>query len=72
MKSNARSKLLVDPTFQLSFLKYTSCLALIVISLAYAANRYFFWKFAAKGRELGLPETHVFFEFLGEQSRIMG
>lgn len=72
MKSNARSKLLVEPAFQLSFLRYTSGLGLIVIALAYGANRYFFWKFAAKGREIGLPEAHVFFEFLSEQSRIMG
>ncbi len=72
MKSNARSKLLVEPAFQLSFLRYTSALGLAILALAYGANRYFFWKFAAKGRELGLPEGHVFFEFLTEQSRIMG
>ena len=33
----------------------------------FAANRYFFWKFAQKGRSMGFDENHIFFKFLNEQ-----
>jgi hypothetical protein len=71
MNPNQRSRLLVDPPFQLSFLKYTGGLALAVVGLSYGAHRYFFYKFATRGREIGLPADHIFYQFLAEQSRIM-
>jgi nitrogen fixation/metabolism regulation signal transduction histidine kinase len=42
-----------------------------VIAVFYGANWYFFEKFWEQGVALGLPQDHVFFEFLRDQRREM-
>jgi len=66
-----RTVFLTNPRFQLSFLGYTLGMAFVIIAVFYAANMYFFLKFIAKGKELGLPPTHVFFKFIREQQHTM-
>jgi hypothetical protein len=60
-----------NPRFQLSFLSYVLAMVFTVIAIFYASNMYFFFKFAAKGKEIGLPPQHVFFKFLHEQQHSM-
>ena len=65
--ANQRSKILIYPRFQLNFLAHMVGGALITLGIFFAGNRYFFWKFMQKGRELGLPDGHVFYQFLNAQ-----
>ena len=62
-----RKKLLIDPHFQLRFLGYSISTALLVTVVFFTANRIFFWMFAQKGRDLGLPQDHIFFRFIEQQ-----
>ena len=71
MKIMKRSNILIDPRFQLNFLSYTIGLAFVSTAIFYGANQYFFWKFAQRGQEIGLPRGHIFFEFLAEQQSSM-
>src|SRR5271154_535364 len=66
-----RTIFLTNPRFQLSFLGYTMGMAFVIIAVFYAANMYFFLKFIDKGKEIGLPPTHIFFKFLKEQQHTM-
>jgi len=66
-----RTIFLTNPRFQLSFLGYTLGMAFVIIAVFYAANMYFFLKFIDKGKEIGLPPTHIFFRFLKEQQHTM-
>ncbi|MEW6056164.1 MAG: hypothetical protein AB1540_06080 [Bdellovibrionota bacterium] len=69
--SENRKVLLINPRFQLSFIGYMVAMALLMIAIFYAANIYFFWEFVKKGKDLGLPPDHVFFQFLAEQRGTM-
>jgi hypothetical protein len=62
-----RTNFLINPRFQLSFLAYTMGVSVLTIGFFYAADAYFFWKFQQLGQGLGLPNNHVFFQFLDEQ-----
>jgi len=66
-----RRVLLINPKFQISFLAYTCGIAFAILGIFFTANRYFFWKFAQRGKQIGLPPEHVFFRFLTEQQTMM-
>src|ERR1700722_13141193 len=66
-----RKYLLINPQFQLSFLGYTIGMALVIVAVFYFSNMYFFWRFAEKGKEIGLEPDHIFFKFLKEQHQTM-
>ena len=68
---NRRKYLMINPQFQLSFLGYTVGMAAVIIAVFYFSNMYFFWRFAKKGREIGLEPDHIFFKFLKEQNQTM-
>jgi hypothetical protein len=68
---NRRKKLLIEPRFQIGFLAHTISGAFMSSAIFYAANRYFFWRFADYGRQAGLPANHVFFRFLQTQQNHM-
>jgi predicted membrane-bound mannosyltransferase len=68
---NQRKTLLINPEFQINFLSYTIGMAAVIIAIFYGANVYFFWRFAQKGREAGLPPDHIFFKFIAQQARTM-
>lgn len=66
-----RKQFLINPKFQLSFIRYTLLLVVIVLATFYGANLYLFRLFAEKGENLGLPPGHVFFAFIQEQQSTM-
>lgn len=70
-KVNRRKKLLINPGFQLSFLKNLMILNIAVCGIFYAAHSYFFWHGRELGRSIPLPSKHVYFLFLNEQQRTM-
>jgi hypothetical protein len=71
LRAKNRTTFLTNPKFQLSFLGYTMGMAFVIIAVFYVSNVYFFMKFIAKGKEIGLPSGHVFFKFLREQQHTM-
>lgn len=62
---------LINPDFQISFIKYTLALLILIVGVFYSAISVLFWTFAEKGRKLGLQPGHVFFSFLREQRDTM-
>jgi hypothetical protein len=67
-----RKRLLIIPQFQLSFLRYTVGLTLLVSGIYYGAIKFFFWRFRAVAEGMKIPSDHVFFRFLAEQEYTMG
>lgn len=68
---NQRKRLFINPYFQSRFLAYTMGIGVGLIAIFYAANSYFFWKFIRQGKDLGLPQDHIFFRFISEQQFAM-
>ena len=66
-----RKKLLINPDFQVNFLKNILFLNIGVCGFFYLAHAYFFWQGRELGRSIQLPADHVFFKFLAEQQRSM-
>jgi hypothetical protein len=67
LRQDGRKNFLINPRFQLKFLAYTIGVAIFAIAAFYASDAYFFYKFRELGKGLGLPDDHVFFEFLAER-----
>ncbi len=66
-----RKKLLINPRFQLSFLKYVLGIAGVTLAIFYAAKVYFFYQTREYITSMGIPPEHMIFDFLGSQSRVM-
>ncbi len=62
-----RKQYIINPKFQFTLIGYVALLALFIMAVLYGANYYFFWHFADLGRELDLPNEHIYFVFLNEQ-----
>lgn len=69
--SNRRKKLLINPDFQVKFLKNLLFLNVAVCGVFYMAHAYFFWQGRELGKSINLPPEHVFFRFIDEQQRSM-
>jgi len=70
-QKNNRKVFLINPKFQISYIKHTVNIMVLVVSVFYASNLYHFWQFKQKGLAAGLPQDHIFFSFLNEQQRSM-
>ncbi|MEZ4815587.1 MAG: hypothetical protein R3A80_10340 [Bdellovibrionota bacterium] len=71
MAKNKRKVLLINPNFQLKFLRNLVYLNVLVCTAFYCAQLYFFWQSRELGRGIALPPDHVFFQFIDEQQRSM-
>ncbi len=71
MSKNRRIGVLINPGFQWKVVGHFAFSGLIITAFFFAANSYFFWKFAKKGEAMALPPEHVFFRFLAEQKLTM-
>lgn len=56
---------LIDPDFQLKFLSYFFGLFVFTSASFYSIIFLFFWRLRSKALNLGIPENHAFFKFLG-------
>jgi methyl-accepting chemotaxis protein len=70
-KLNRRKKLLINPEFQVKFMKNLVFLNIAICATFYAAQSYFFWQARELGKSIALPSDHVFFLFIAEQQRTM-
>jgi hypothetical protein len=66
-----RRKLLINPPFQLSFLRYILGIAGFTLAVFYAAKVFFFYQTRKYISDLGIPPEHMIFDFLNQQSRVM-
>lgn len=66
-----RKVYLINPKFQLTFVAYLCVMAAFVIGIYYAANWYFLESFMEKGKAVGLPANHVYFDFIRDQEIFM-
>lgn len=57
---------LLYPKFQLRLVFYFVVITLVNLLLYFAANQYFFNVFRQKGKELGIPASHIFFTFISQ------
>jgi len=66
-----RKHFLINPRFQLNYIKHTIFLMLMTVVIFYGASLYHFWNFKKQGQAAGLPEEHIFFKFLQQQQSSM-
>ena len=59
--------LLINPRFQLKFLSYFVVLFLITTACLYSTTFLFFFRMKEKALKVGIPEGHVFYDFLQTQ-----
>lgn len=71
MKKEKRSKILINPSFQLRFIFYYISAVLLSISIFYLAELYFFNQMFKEGIELNLPANHVYFKLIVKQKMFM-
>lgn len=69
--SYKRKIILINPAFQLRVLLFFGGISVVTILSFYGAIEYFFYKFNLLGSELGLPPTHIFFQFINDQQNLM-
>jgi hypothetical protein len=58
---------IINPKFQLKLLSYFIFLFFITTISLYSTTYLFFWRMKEKGLSVGIPENHVFYDFLIQQ-----
>lgn len=71
MLSFKRKKFLINPKFQLSFIVFSIFVSLLGMGIFYSSIKYFFWSFKKIGQDNGIPEGHLFYQFIEDQARKM-
>ena len=66
-----RRQYLINPEFQLTVMGFFIGLALVSIFVFYWAVRLIFSNFGDRAQELGLPPTHLIFQFIMDQQHAM-
>ncbi len=61
------SNILISPKFQLKLLSYFIVLFLISTACLYSTTFIFFYRLKEKALNVGIPNGHIFFRFLGNQ-----
>lgn len=68
-KPRQLKNLLINPRFQFKFLSYFVTLFFISTLSLYTTTFLFFWRMKEKALNVGIPDGHVFFQFLVNQKR---
>lgn len=66
-----RKKRLINPEFQLSFMRYFVGIAIVTVAVFYGAKVFFFHEVRAYLMTMGFQPDHALFEFLSKQSVTM-
>lgn len=64
---NKRKVYLVNPKFQIFIITFFTGLFLLTTIIMFALVYFVFMQFLSKGREIGLPADHVYFQFVDLQ-----
>lgn len=66
-----RKRLLINPPFQYSFMRYFVGIAAVTIAVFYAAKAFFFYEVQGYLKGMGFSPDHVLYDYLSRQSRLM-
>jgi hypothetical protein len=60
---------LIEPQFQLKLISYFAGLFAFTTVCLYSTVFIFFWRLRQKALNVGIPEGHIFFQFIGNEKR---
>ncbi len=66
-KARKKSSILINPKFQWTLIGYAALVATLIFISVYALFTYGFSEFVQIGHQAGLPEGHVYFQFIKMQ-----
>lgn len=66
-----RFKYIINPKFQLKFVVFMNIVAMLVISIFYSSNMYFFHGLKTQAIAQGVSSDHVFFRYLDLQIKTL-
>jgi hypothetical protein len=66
-KERSLKGLLINPPFQLKLMSYFAGLFVLTTTSLYSTTFLFFWNLKQKGLAVGIPEGHVYYQFLRDQ-----
>jgi hypothetical protein len=66
-----RKVLLINPKFQLQYMAWSGSMTVGVILIMHAAHLWFFRGLREQAIQSGLPENHVFFQFIKDRQHEM-
>lgn len=67
VKERSWKNILINPAFQLKLLSYFVGLFILTTISLYSTTFLFFWNMKEKGLKVGIPEGHVYYQFLQNQ-----
>lgn len=66
-----RRQYLVNPAFQLRFMFYIAIALFLGLLTLYISNFYYYDLLISEGKEIGLDESHPYFEFIEDQRALL-
>jgi hypothetical protein len=67
VKERSWTSILINPPFQLKLMSYFVVLFILTTITLYSTTYLFFWNMKQKGLNVGIPEGHVYYQFLLNQ-----
>lgn len=67
VKERSWTSILINSPFQFKLLSYFVGLFVITTATLYSTTYLFFWNMKNKGMSVGIPEGHVYYQFLANQ-----
>lgn len=67
VKERSWINILINPSFQLKLLSYFIALFVLTTVSLYSTTYLFFWNMKQKGLKVGIPDGHVYYQFLQNQ-----
>lgn len=68
---NKRRRLLINPDFQIRFILYLSAALMVGLLVLFVSNLYYFDHLITAGSDIGLHESHPYYEFIREQRELL-
>ncbi len=69
-QSTKRRSYWIDPKVQWAIIQKTLLMNAALIAILYCADKFFFYRMEAMGKDLGFAADHVYFLFLKEQQKV--
>lgn len=70
-RESMRSRLLINPAFQLRFMGYMLAIAVFGFAIIFLSNLNYFNELTRMGAEMGLTETHPYFQLIQHQKQLL-
>lgn len=67
VKERNWKNIIINPSFQLKLLSYFVVVFVLTTITLYSTTYLFFWNMKQKGLKVGIPEGHVYYQFLQNQ-----